>query len=1158
MEPANGSSYSSRLHLAAKYKSTTPKSAPPDGIRITWAGVEANDTLIKSVSTYTDAWEQLYKVAALKYKFSADGLKQYWSIPLDESSREITAFWTPRGLYRFKRLVMGTKNAATVAQNAYTNAIHTKLAAESQKKIANFADDFLGGGNSYESLVKVFRHFLQMCDKAGITLNPAKVRIGYESEQFFGLQVDNGKISHAERNLDPVRNMTVPTNRSELRSVMGVFNQFSHFIKDYGRRKEIRLLNSLNSPKVPYIFKKEHEEAIETMKGIILSGICLFAPDNNLPLHLETDGSEDGWGAVLFQIVNGKRRVIKMWSKKWSTEAWQKKPPYHREAKAWMNGMELTLPYAVCNQHPVECYTDHSPLTWVKHTSGKGPVSQFIIDKLSVIDYNMHYIKGKDNVVADALSRFPMLGIKTLTREGLKEKLNILLAALVSTGADITKVWFDARKDTRHLIHDVFQWRDETNTSNVKTRVVHMEPLSEANIAKVKYTFGIWAPPADKVTYQCLAAFKKGTPFACLVPSDIVRFIPVEKDNTYNKNVGQLLQKSGKISFLDTGLVWLIHGAPPVRQVFINERWRKETLPPVKEIYDSERVTEKPDPVAITEHLKDANLTPPLPVCHTRQEWIQLQKEHRIPVIWKGRAKHTQDGLWYIQEKENDPMRIIVPRSIQKPLILWKHHNMCHMGAKKIYHELKKKFFWKGMHAQCHKLCQQCELCAVLKAKMRHAHKHFRAKLFCTPRTSYGSDYYGVRKNKEGYNCILGIIDLSTGRLTLKAGKSPCAAHVTNTVFHEVVLKKGVPLLFHSDAAQAFLGTSMKALSEILGFKQTSTLAHNPKSNSKMERVWEFVGRCLRSMTKEQYEVFHKYVPIMESVWDNTPDADTGITPFEAEHGMPMRGVAESLLQNPPYEGLPATANDLLTISASAKAYAEILENVKMVERSIAALRLNSRGFSKREYHIGDRVVFYLPPTTQQAKKLAKNPKHMLHYTGPGEITHPLSDKGTSWKIWWNGKHYSRNVMHMSPYAPDQHVLYEQRAIQDNSITIGSFVAVLDDADDVRYHVARIVDMNDELTTLHYLGTGSKKLHSAVWKFAYHNPNNDGYLFRVRDVAALEPQRYTGQIDTRPIEDSLIILPNLGFNNHMRLTRDTIQILRDYPEKHHIFNVTWN
>jgi len=419
VEEATNTSYASRLILAAKRKGSTPKSAPPDGIRVAWAGVDINEGITKTVPTYTDAWQQLYKVANLKYKFSADGLKQYWSIPLCEEAREITAFWTPRGLFQFTRMVMGTKNAATVAQNAYTKATHTMLPKRSFPNLANFADDFLGGANTGESLVQVFEDFLSMCRKAKITLNPAKVRIGYEKEQFFGLTIDKGKIEPAMRNIDPVINMVYPKNRSELRSVMGIFNQFSSFIKDYGKRNSpAAILNAIVSPKAEWLFTKRHRKALDTLKRQVQQDIHLYAPNNLIPLVLETDGSDDGWGAVLYQLVDGEKRIIKMWSKKWETEAWHKKPPYHREAKAWMNGMTLALPYVMCNPFPLKCSTDHSPLTWVKHTSGKGPVSQFIIDTLSHVDYEMHYLKGQDNIVADGLSRFPMLGPQELMRTG--------------------------------------------------------------------------------------------------------------------------------------------------------------------------------------------------------------------------------------------------------------------------------------------------------------------------------------------------------------------------------------------------------------------------------------------------------------------------------------------------------------------------------------------------------------------------------------------------------------------------------------------------------------------------------------------------------------------------------------------------------------------
>ncbi len=117
---------------------------------------------------------------------------------------------------------------------------------------------------------------------------------------------------------------------------MGVLNQFAHFVKDYGKADSpAAKLHALNSTKVPFSFTTEHGDALEQIRETILSGVHLYAPRHDLPLHLETDGSEDGWGAVFFQIIDGERHVIKMWSKKWTTEAWMKKPPYHRSMDEW-------------------------------------------------------------------------------------------------------------------------------------------------------------------------------------------------------------------------------------------------------------------------------------------------------------------------------------------------------------------------------------------------------------------------------------------------------------------------------------------------------------------------------------------------------------------------------------------------------------------------------------------------------------------------------------------------------------------------------------------------------------------------------------------------------------------------------------------------------
>ena len=353
-----------------------------------------------------------------------------------------------------------------------------------------------------------------------------------------------------------------------------------------------------------------------------------------------------------------------------------------------------------------------------------------------------------------------------------------------------------------------------------------------------------------------------------------------------------------------------------------------------------------------------------------------------------------------------------------------------------------------------------------------------------------------------------------------------------------------------------------------MGIKQTNTLAHNPKSNAKIERVWEFVGRALKAMPAEKYEQFHLHLPFLAHVWNNTPDSDTGVTPFEAEHGMPMRSIAESLTQNPPPGGLPADASDLRTISQSCKAYAQLLANIKAVEKTAAARALNAKGFAKKTYKIGDRVTFFLPPSQKQAANMGKNPKHMLQYAGPGRIVRSLSDKGTAWEISWNGRTYQRNVMHLQHYRPDEHVLYEQRAVHDNNVMVGSFVAVLDTQGDSNYHIAKVTRITETATYLHYMGTKSTKLRSCVWHYLFHQ-RRQGMRVRNRNAVPLDsfllskdenghPNPLVDDIDTLPIGSSLIVLPNLGFRDARQLSPETVRLLRELPYKHHVYLKTWN
>ena len=81
-----------------------------------------------------------------------------------------------------------------------------------------------------------FANFLQMCKGTVIKLNPAKVEVGVTEAKFYGYKLTKQGMHPAEANLDPIRKLTQPSNRKEVRSsLLGLFVQFRQFFKRYDR-----------------------------------------------------------------------------------------------------------------------------------------------------------------------------------------------------------------------------------------------------------------------------------------------------------------------------------------------------------------------------------------------------------------------------------------------------------------------------------------------------------------------------------------------------------------------------------------------------------------------------------------------------------------------------------------------------------------------------------------------------------------------------------------------------------------------------------------------------------------------------------------------------------------------------------------------------------
>ena len=111
----------SRLVIVPKLAPGQSKDDPEHGFRVC-VNALINKCLKPCASTMLLATDEITKLHGMKYYLQADGARAYWSIPVCEEIKRLTAFHTPDGIYSWNRLLMGAKPSSAVQQSAYLEA----------------------------------------------------------------------------------------------------------------------------------------------------------------------------------------------------------------------------------------------------------------------------------------------------------------------------------------------------------------------------------------------------------------------------------------------------------------------------------------------------------------------------------------------------------------------------------------------------------------------------------------------------------------------------------------------------------------------------------------------------------------------------------------------------------------------------------------------------------------------------------------------------------------------------------------------------------------------------------------------------------------------------------------------------------------------------
>jgi hypothetical protein len=318
----------------------------------------------------------------------------------------LTAVTTLFGLYEWLVMPMGLRNFPPIHQHCMTAALYEHIS-----KICHiYLDDIIIWSDNVKQHTKHICLVLSSLRKASLFCNPKKCNFYQLDVNFLGHRISARGIEAQSSKVDKILHWPTPKNATETHPFLGLVHYISSYLPKLA--EFITVLTPLTTNEAKKLFppwSPEHQATFNSIKQLVISRECLTVIDHINPgtNHIFVTCNASDWrtGATLSYGPNWKTaRPVALDSMQ--LKAAEKNYLVHEKEmltiicalKKWRSdllGMQFTV------------YTDHKTL---ENFNSQCDLSRHQLrwqEFLSHYDFNIIYIPGEDNSIANALSHVP-------------------------------------------------------------------------------------------------------------------------------------------------------------------------------------------------------------------------------------------------------------------------------------------------------------------------------------------------------------------------------------------------------------------------------------------------------------------------------------------------------------------------------------------------------------------------------------------------------------------------------------------------------------------------------------------------------------------------------------------------------------------------------